>query len=117
MFRSLLGGCGQAQDLGVAVTVVWYDIRDHRLATGEGAGFIQNDRIQFMGGFQTGAVLKQYAVFRAFTRADHDRGWGGKSEGTWAGDDQHRDKIEQREGENRRRAEQDPDEKGQHRES
>ncbi len=94
MFAAPLQGAGQTQDLRF-VTVHSMQVDDLRLAGGERAGLVEGHGRDRMGDFQRFGVLDQDAVARRHAGAGHDRRRCGQTEGAGAGDDQHRDRIDQ----------------------
>ena len=76
--------------------VVGDDIGDARLALREGAGFVQNDGLELVGGFQGGTALEQDAVLGALAGADPDSRGSGQPQRAGAGDNQHGNEIEKR---------------------
>ena len=69
-------------------------VRYHRLAFGEGAGFIEHQCVDAAGGFQRGRVADQHAGARAHAAAHHDRGGCGEPQRARAGDHQHRHRVD-----------------------
>ena len=83
--------------------------RDHlRLALGQRAGLVDDQRVDLLHALQRLGVLDQHAGLRAAADADHDRHRRGEAERAGAGDDQHRDGGDQRVGEARLRPEHRP---------
>ena len=77
---------------------------DHaRLAFGQRAGLVDDQRVDFLEALQRLGVLDQHARGRALADADHDRHRRREAERAGAGDDEHRDRGDQRIGEGRRR--------------
>ena len=92
MFGIAFHGCCQSQEFDF-VTVGSSPHRgvagDAGFALGEGSGFIEDDRIQFVRQFQTIPPFNQNAVFRPFPRSHHNRGGGCQTQGAGTGDNQH----------------------------
>ena len=61
------------------------------LTGGDGAGFVEQDRVDPAGRLQHLGPLDQQAEFRAAAGADQQRKWCGQAQRTGAGDDQDRD--------------------------
>ena len=83
-----------------------------RLALGQGAGLVDDERVDFFHQFERLGIAHQHAGARAAAGADHDRHRRRQTERAGAGDDQHRDGIDKRKAHRRRRAEDRPDDKG-----
>ncbi|MNJ42940.1 hypothetical protein D3C77_379240 [compost metagenome] len=58
-------------------------------------------------------LAKQHAELGRPARPDHDRGRRGQPHGAWAGDNQHRNGVDQGKGQRRVRTEDQPDQEGQ----
>ena len=83
--------------------------RDHlRLAFGQRAGLVDDQRVDLLHALQRLGVLDQHARLRAAADADHDRHRRGEAERAGAGDDQHRHRRDQAVGEARLRPEHRP---------
>ena len=78
------------------------DVGQGRVAGGDGAGLVQHDGVELVRGLQGLGRADQDAGLGALAGADHDRQGGGQAERARAGDDQHRDRGDQGEGERRR---------------
>jgi hypothetical protein len=61
------------------------------LATGERAGLVKYDRIDFRAALERECMLEQDPAFGTEAGPDHDRGGGGEPERVRAGDHDHRD--------------------------
>ena len=70
-------------------------VYDRRSSLGEGAGLVENHRIDLVGGFQRFDAFEQNARFGSRTGASDDGGGGGETKGAWAGNHQHRDASHQ----------------------
>ena len=79
-----------------------------RLAFGERAGFVDDERVDFFQGLEGFGVLDEDSGVGAAAGADHDRHGSGESEGAGAGDDQDGDGIDERVREARLRTEDEP---------
>ena len=86
-----------------------------RLAFGQGAGLVDDQRVDLLHQLERLGILDEHAGARAAAGADHDRHRRRQPERAGAGDDQHGDGIDQREAHRRRRAEERPDDKGRRR--
>ena len=75
----------QREQLGL-VDAVDDDVGDLRLALGQRAGLVHDDRVDAGRGLECGGVLDQHAALGAQAGADHDRGRGGQPQGVGAGD-------------------------------
>ena len=84
------------------------DASDSRLAFGERAGFVDDERVDFFHGLEGFGILDQDSGVGAAAGADHDGHGSGEAEGAGAGDDQNRDGVHQRVREARLRTEQEP---------
>ena len=87
----LLQGQGEAHELVLAHALGGYDIRDLRLARGDGAGLVEGDDVHLARFLQGGRGLEQDTVFRAHAVADHDGDGRRKAQRAGAADDQHGD--------------------------
>ena len=58
------------------------------LAAGDGAGFVEDDGGEFVGGFECEAAFYEDAVLCAAAGANHDGGGRGEAHGAGAGDDE-----------------------------
>ena len=65
------------------------------------AGLVEGDDLDFLQALQRLAAAEQDAELGGAAGADHDRGRRGKPHGAGAGDDQHRHRVDQREGQRR----------------
>ena len=88
------------------------DVRDLRLAPGQGAGLVEDDRPEAVGVLQALPPLDQDAVFRPEPCPDHDRRGGREPQRAGTGDDEDGDKIEQRAAEDRIGNKEIPDREG-----
>ena len=88
------------------------DSQQLRLAFGERAGFVDDQRVDFFHGLEGFGVLDQDSGVGAAAGADHDGHGSGESEGAGAGDDQNRDSVDQRVRETRLRTECEPRDEG-----
>ena len=83
-----------------------------RLAFGQRAGLVDDQRVDLLEPLQRLGVLDQHAGLRAAPDADHDRHGRGQPQGAGAGDDQHRHGGDQAEGEARLGTERRPGDEG-----
>ena len=74
-------------------------LRHHWPAFRQRARLVHHEGVRPSGRFQTFRVLDEDAQFRSLADAHHDGGRRGQSEGTGAGDDEHRDEGQQAVGE------------------
>jgi hypothetical protein len=79
------------------------------LASREGSGFIQDHSIHAGGHFERGPILNEDAALGAASGGRHDGRRGSEPHGAGAGDDEHRDGVDERRPQ---RSEENPDEKG-----
>ncbi len=77
VLRSQLGRTGVGQELGPVIAGLDEDIGHLRLALGQGAGLVENDRVEPVGRLQAFPALDQDAALGALLRSDHDRRWSG----------------------------------------
>ena len=96
-------------------TVGQFQIGEYRVPFGQGAGLVHRHHPGILQQLQGLALAKQHAQLGTATSADHDRGRCGQAHGTGAGNDQHRYRIDQGEGQRRFRADHQPDQEGQQR--
>ena len=85
----------QPQELGFIEAARWGDGGDRRLAFGQRAGLVDDQRVDLLHAFERLGVLDQHAGLRATSDADHDRHRRGQTERARAGDDQTRDRGDQ----------------------
>ncbi len=83
--------CGDAEHLVRVLVVGRDDVDEGHAPGGDGAGLVEHDGVDALGGLEHLGTLDQDAELRASSRADHERGGGGETEGAGAGDDQHCD--------------------------
>ena len=110
MLRAALRGGDESEDLLLGErTLGADDVRHAGLALGQGAGLVEHDGLDRAQPLERLGVAEQDPVLGALAGADHDRGGGREAEGAGAGDDQHGDRVEQREVERGLRPEREPD--------
>ena len=73
----------------------WHHRDERGLALGERAGLVDDQRVHLLHDLQRLGVLDQHAGLGAAADADHDRHRRGQAQGARAGDDQHRDRVDQ----------------------
>ena len=115
MLAGPLDAGGQAQDLGLREALRRHDGRDGRLALGQRAGLVDDERVDLLHVLQRLGVLDQHAGLGAAPDADHDRHRRGETERARAGDDQHGDRGDEPVGEARLGSPDRPGDEGQHR--
>ena len=86
-----LDGACEPQDLPAACAVERRDSGQLHPALGDGAGLVEDDRVDPPGLLEDLRPLDQHAELRAASGADHERRRRGEAERTRAGDDQDRD--------------------------
>ena len=65
------------------------DLDDLRAALGQGAGLVDDQRVDLLHPLERLGVPDQHAVLRALADADHDRHRRGQAQRTGTGDDEH----------------------------
>ena len=108
VFRLGFDGCDQAQHRRPVEAGGQFEVGQRRLAFGQRAGLVDGHHLGILQQLQRFTLAEQHAQLRAPAGADHDRGRRCQTHGAGAGDDQHGDGIDQREGQRRRRAEIEP---------
>ena len=83
-----------------------------RFALGQGAGLVDDDRVDGCEALERRCILDQDAAPGPLADADHDRHRRGEPEGTGTGDDQHRHRRDQRKGQARGRPGEGPEDEG-----
>ncbi len=102
MFRPPFSRSGINQDLLAFKFFRFDDLCHRRLPLRQGAGLIQDNGVQTMGGLEGLSPANQDPVLRALSCSDHDRGGCCQSQGTGTGNDEDSDKVEKGIGERRR---------------
>ena len=95
---------GEAQHIVIGEPVRRLDAGQRRLALGQSAGLVDDQRIDRGQPLERRGIAHQHAGLRAAPGRHHDRDRRGKSERAGAGDDQHAHRRDQRVGELRRRS-------------
>ena len=90
MLAAALQAAGQAQQVGFLDAGGRGQLAEAQLAGGQGAGLVEDHGGDALGTLQGLGVLDQDAVTRRHPGTGHEGGGGGQSQGTGAGDDQHR---------------------------
>ena len=91
VLAAALEACGEPEQF-VLVDALGGEDRGHRrLALGQGAGLVDDERVDLLEPLQRLGVLDEEAEARALADADHDRHRRREAEGTGTGDDQDRD--------------------------
>ena len=106
MFRLALHSGRQRQDLGFPKALN-DKLGDLGLALRERAGLIHDRHLDTRGSLQGEGIFEQDAALRAQPGPDHDRGRSCQAQGIRTGDDNHADRIENRD--RHRSAHQQPD--------
>ncbi|MCG3146752.1 MAG: hypothetical protein PCFJNLEI_00186 [Verrucomicrobiae bacterium] len=83
----------QADEFGGGVVAVAADVRNFRLAVGEGAGFVENNGMEPGGGFEVLTAFDEDAGAGGAGDPGHDGGGGGQNQRARTGDDQHGDRA------------------------
>ena len=96
MRRSLLERRRDAQEPLARYAFNGHHVGHRGLALGQRAGLVDDQCAQAPGVLERGRVADQHARLRATSGADHDRGRRGQPERAGTGDDQHRDRVDQR---------------------
>ena len=97
VFAALFQRGGKGQQIMTRQAVGGDKIRYTRLASGDGAGFIECDNLGLAGFFERNGGLKKNAVLCTQTVADHDGNRSRQAQRTGAADDQHGNAARQRE--------------------
>ena len=101
MLAGALDAGREAQDLGLGEALRRDDRRHRRLALGQRAGLVDDERVDLLHALQRLGVLDQHAGLGAAPDADHDRHRRGEPERAGTGDDQHGDRGDEAVGEPR----------------
>ena len=112
MFAGSFEAGGEAQQFGLASERRSDMLATLRLAFGECAGFVDDQRVDFFQGLEGFGVFDQDSGAGAAAGADHDGHGRGESEGAGAGDDEDGDGVDQRVRQARLRAEAEPYDEG-----
>ena len=73
------------------------DVGEFGVALGEGAGLVEDQHVELVGGLERLGGADEHAGLGALAGGDHDRQRRGDPQRAWAGDDQHCDGRHQRE--------------------
>ena len=90
-----LGGRGQAEQFALVELERGQDVRERRLALGDRAGLVEDDRVKLVGRLQGLPALDEHPVLGAAAGADHDRGRRRQAQRARAGDDEDDDEVDQ----------------------
>ena len=101
MFGSCFNGGDQRQHIGAGKPFGGFEIGQDGPALGQRAGLVERDDAGILQRLQRLALAEQNPHLRAASGSNHDRGRCCQPHGTWAGDDQHRHGIDQRESDRR----------------
>jgi hypothetical protein len=96
MFAAALQAGGQPQQRRLVQTADRLDRGHARPALGQRAGLVDHQGVDTSQPLERLGVTEQHAGVRAAANADHDRHRGRQPQGAGAGDDQHRDRRDQR---------------------
>ena len=108
MFAGALQAGGEAQQFGIVPGQRFGILHELRLAFGQRAGFIDDERVDFFQNLQGFGILDEHSGAGAAAYADHDRHRRGETQGAGARDDEHGDCVHQSVREARLRAEAEP---------
>ena len=103
MFAAAFEAGGEPQQLFLADGPGRGDADQLWLAQGQGPGLVDDERVDFLHQLERLGVLDQNAGTRAAPGADHDRHRRRQTKSAGAGDDQHRDGVDERKAHSRRR--------------
>ena len=109
MFALRLDAAAAASNSCSAKPAAAMMLRQARPAFGQRAGLVDHERVHLFHPLDGFRVLDEHAGLRAAADADHDRHRRGEPERARAGDDQHRDRIDDRVREPRLRPEPHPE--------
>ena len=96
MLARLFEAGGQSEQLGFVLARRRHDRHQPGLALGQRAGLVDDQGVDPLQDLERLGVLDQHAGAGPAAGPDHDRHRRGQPEGTRAGDDQHRDGVDQR---------------------
>jgi hypothetical protein len=97
VFGAAFDRSDEAQDLALLEAVADHQIGQFRAAKSQRSGLVEGDHLSVAQALERVALAEQHAHFGRPAGADHDRGRGGQPHGAGTGDDQHGDRIDQRE--------------------
>ena len=117
MLAARLDGGGEAQHLVLGKARRRLDAGELRLALGQGAGLVEDDGVDRGHAFERLGVADEDAGLGAAAGRHHDRDRRREAERAGAGDDEDADRGDQRIGERRRRADDQPDDEGEDRDA
>ena len=95
MLASALEGRGEPQQRRLVHTLERDHSHELRLALGERARLVDDEGVDFAHDFDRLGVPEEHAEGCRLAGGDHDRHGGGEAKGAGAGDDQHRDRIDE----------------------
>ena len=95
MLTALVKAGGQPQNLFSTKAGCCFDALEYRAPFSEGAGFIDDQRINLAQVLDGRRIAEQYPTASSLARSDHYRHRGRQAEGAGAGDDQHRHSVDQ----------------------
>ena len=104
MFARAFDARGKPQNFVLAKVAAGPDRHDLRLALGEGAGLVDDERVDLFHAFQRLGVFDEHAQLRAASDPDHDRHGRREAERAGARDNQDRNGGDEPIGEGRLRA-------------
>ena len=106
---------GEPEHVRLVVAGLRQDRDELGLADGQRAGLIDDERVDLREGLERLGVPDQHAGLGAAAGRGHDRDRRREAERAGTGDDQHRDRRDQRVGQRRRRPPDRPGDEGDHR--
>ena len=115
MFGLGLDGRDQTQDVCTFESSSQFQVGQGGFAFRQRARLVNGDDLGVLEQLQRFALAEEHAQLGTAAGAHHDRGRCGQPHGARAGDDQHRDGVDQRESERGRRAEPHPCPEGENR--
>ena len=103
VLRGPFGGGHQAQQILLPEPLGRHHVGEGGRALGDGAGLVEDDGLELVRRLQGFGRADEDAALGSLAAGHHDGQRGGQAEGARAGDDQHRHRGDQREGQSRRR--------------
>ncbi len=115
MLAALVQAGRQVQHLVGVEALEGHDFLERGASFGEGAGLVDDEGIDAAHVLDGLGIAEQHAHLCRLAGGDHDRHRRGQTQRAGAGDDQHRNRVQDGKGPGRLRAEEAPDEEGGHR--